>query len=198
MTAFVDPPRRAPWYLRPGLWLARRITGKDPLPGRLLTHFPKAAFGVGIFELTAASTRNLDARCLAIVRIVASVVGGCPFCVDMNAATWQRAGLTVAELEGVLQSSGATSEPWPTTLTPRERIAAKYAAALSQTPVVVSAALQAELVAAFSQREIVVLAVTAAQVNFWTRFNQGLGVPAAGFFDESVCKLPTAPTPSVR
>jgi alkylhydroperoxidase family enzyme len=33
----------------------------------------------------------------------------------------------------------------------------------------------------FSPREIVVLTSTVAQVNFWSRFNQGLDVPAAGF-----------------
>jgi hypothetical protein len=44
----------------------------------------------------------------------------------------------------------------------------------------------------FSPKEVVVLAVAIAQVNFWTRFNQGLEVPAAGFFDESVCRLPGA------
>lgn len=42
----------------------------------------------------------------------------------------------------------------------------------------------------FSDKEIVVLAFTIAQANFWTRFNQGLGVPASGLFDESVCRLP--------
>ncbi len=103
----------------------------------------------------------------------------------MNAATWRKAGLTVVELQGLLDGKLAAS------LTPREHAAGVYAEALSQTPVVVDAALQATLLAQFSQREIVVLAVTAAQVNFWTRFNQGLGVPAAGFFDESVCKLPS-------
>jgi alkylhydroperoxidase family enzyme len=41
----------------------------------------------------------------------------------------------------------------------------------------------------FSAREIVVLATTIAQVNFWSRFNQGLGVPAAGFFDETACPV---------
>ena len=54
--------------------------------------------------------------------------------------------------------------------------------------------LEAELIGdlrqQFTPRELVVLATTIAQVNFWTRFNQGLGVPAAGFFDESVCRLP--------
>ncbi|HET9482941.1 MAG TPA: diguanylate cyclase, partial [Xanthomonadales bacterium] len=57
---------------------------------------------------------------------------------------------------------------------------ARYAAALSRTPVVVTEALRDALHAHFTPRELVVLATTIAQVNFWTRFNQGLGVPAAG------------------
>ena len=57
-------------------------------------------------------------------------------------------------------------------------------------PVEVDPALVAELTSRFSAREVVVLASTIAQVNFWTRFNQGLGVPAAGFFDERACALP--------
>lgn len=183
----VAPPRRAPWYLRPALWIAKKITGKDPLPGRILSHFPKGAFGVGIFEASAAhGPGDLDARSLAIARIVASVVGGCPFCIDMNAATWNSAGLSADELKSVLALA------WPSSLSSRERAAADYARALSLTPIDVDAALIEALRAHFSEREIVVLAVTIAQVNFWTRFNQGVGVPAAGFFDDSVCALPTA------
>ena len=104
----------------------------------------------------------------------------------MNAATWRKAGLSVSELQGLCNGT------WAASLTPRERAAGAYAEALSKTPVVVAAELQAVLRTQFTEREIVVLAVTAAQVNFWTRFNQGLGVPAAGFFDESVCTLPSA------
>ncbi len=185
---FVTPPRRPAWYLRIALWVARRITGKDPLPGRVLALFPKAALGVGLFEAAAAhAPRDLDARSLAIARIVASVIGGCPFCIDMNAATWQRAGLSSIELERLLALD------WPSSLSPRERAAAAYSRALSQTPVVVDPALLLSLRSAFTDREIVVLAVTIAQVNFWTRFNQGVGIPAAGFFEESVCALPTIP-----
>lgn len=182
----VEPPARIPWLLRPGLWLARRMTGKDPLPARLLAHFPKGAIGVGVFELAAAGARDLDRRSLAAARIVASVVGGCPFCVDMNAATWSDAGLQAGELDALLRAD----ESRFAALGGREAAAARYAIALSRTPVVVSEALEAEVKSAFTTREIVVLAATIAQVNFWTRFNQGLGVPAAGFFDESVCALP--------
>lgn len=183
----VAPPKRVPLLLRPALWLARRLAGKDPLPGRLLARFPKGAVAAGLFELGAPhGGRDLDARVLAIARVVASAVGGCPFCIDMNAATWREAGLTAGELEALLNLH---RERWES-LAPRERIAARYAEVLSRTPVDLEESLVGSLRAHFSEKEIVVLAFTIAQVNFWTRFNQGLGVPAAGFFDESTCRLP--------
>jgi len=169
------------------LWLARRLTGKDPLPARLLAHFPKGAVGVGLFELTAAGAPgDLDGRSLAVARIVASAVSGCPFCLDLNAATWGQAGLRPEELAVLFgEDQGAYSR-----LGPREATAASYARALSLTPVVLPPALRGALLEHFTPREVVVLATTIAQVNYWTRFNQGLGVPAAGFFDESACRLP--------
>ena len=178
MIALVEPPRRAPWYLAPFLWLTRRMTGKDPLPARLLTWFPKGAVGAGLFEITAASApQDLDGRTLAVARIVASAVAGCPFCLDMNAATYQRAGLSEAELRNAASLDDAR---WAT-LGAREAAAARYARALSLTPVELDEPLATEVKAAFSPRELVVLAATIAQVNFWSRFNQGLGVPSAGF-----------------
>lgn len=183
----VAPPVRVPWLLRPMLWIAKRMTGKEPLPGRLLAWFPKGAVGVGVFEaLAAGAPGDLDGRSLATARIVASAVAGCPFCLDMNAATWARAGLTAGELQALVE---LRREAWAA-LGERPALAARYAEALSATPVQVSKELAAELARVFSARELVVLATTIAQVNFWSRFNQGLGVPSAGFFDESVCRLP--------
>jgi alkylhydroperoxidase family enzyme len=85
-------------------------------------------------------------------------------------------------------------------LEPRARIAARYAAALTQTPVRVGDELAQALRATFTPREIVVLAATIAQVNTWARFNHGLEVPAAGFFDAASCPvaLPTAPAREPR
>jgi AhpD family alkylhydroperoxidase len=186
----VDPPARIPLLLRPALFLAEKITGKQALPGRLLAHFTKGALGAGVFEAAAASAPDMDrpdgARVLAVTRIVASAVAGCPFCIDMNAATWKRAGLTPSEVRALLSDPVAAVA----TLDARSATAGKYAAMLSLTPVVLGDTLRIELKQHFSAREIVVLATTIAQVNFWSRFSQGLGVPAAGFFDESVCPLP--------
>lgn len=187
MTRLVAPDLAVPWYLRPLLWVTKRVTGKDPLPARLLTLFPRAAVSVGIFEAATAGPKDLDGRVLGVARITASLVGGCPFCVDMNAGAWQRNGLTADELPRLF--SGDFSS-----FSPREAAAGRYARALSLTPVVLDPALREELLTRFTARERVVLAHTIAQVNYWTRFNQGLDVPAAGFFDESVCRLPTRTT----
>lgn len=188
-TALIEPPARPPWWLAPGLWLTRKITGKDPLPARLLTHFPKGAVAAGVFEaLTAHAPGDLDRRTLAVARIAASAAAGCPFCIDMNAATWKDAGLTADELARVL--SFVVDDAAPAGLGAREDVAMRYARALSLTPVVLDDELRRALASVFSPREIVVLATTIAQVNYWSRFNQGLGVPSAGFFDERACPLP--------
>lgn len=184
----IEPPTRIPWFLRPMLWVTKKLTGKDPLPARLLAHFPKGAIGAGVFELTAAGKSDLDGRTLAVARIVASVVAGCPFCVDMNAATWQRASLMPRDLSVLFRRDEQRFDE----LGAKDATAARYARALSLTPVVVDGELEADLRRHFSPREAVILATTIAQVNFWSRFNQGLGVPAAGFVDESVCALPNA------
>ena len=184
----VDPPARVPWYLRLGLWWARRAAGKEPLAGRLLAHAPRAALTAGIFELGAAhGPRDLGRRELAVARLVASAVSGCAFCIDMNAAGHRDAGLTRDELATLL---GLDAEHW-SALGEREHAAALYAQSLSSTPVEVSRELQMAVRWRFSDREIVVLATTIAQVNYWARLNNGLGVPSAGFFDERACALPS-------
>lgn len=183
MTPVRPTTLRVPWLLRPLLWATRWVTGKDPLPARLLTLFPRAAVSVGVFEAFTAGPRDLDARVLAVARVTASLVGGCPFCLDMNAGAWQRNGLRAEELPALF--AGDLSG-----LSPREATAGRYARALSLTPVELDEPLRVALVTHFTPRERVVLAHTIAQVNYWTRFNQGLEVPAAGFFDESVCALP--------
>jgi len=185
--ALVEPPLRTPWYLRIGLWWARRATGKDLLPGRLLAHFPRGAIGAGLFELGAAhAPRDLGARELAVARLVASATAGCPFCIDMNAAGDAAAGLSPDELTVVV---GLDVDRWPA-LGDREHVAARYAHCLSSTPVILPLELQELLRATYSEREIVVLATTIAQVNYWARFCNGLGIPSASFFDDRACPLP--------
>ncbi len=63
---------------------------------------------------------------------------------------------------------------------PRERAALAYARHITATPLKFPPEVIAEVRRHFAEREIVILAATAAQVNYWTRLIQALGVPPAG------------------
>jgi alkylhydroperoxidase family enzyme len=69
----------------------------------------------------------------------------------------------------------------------REALAIEYSKLISKTPLQFPHSFIEELKRHFNQREIVILASTAAQVNYWARLIQALGIPPAGFSDQ--CKL---------
>jgi len=179
--AFIDPPPRIPLLLRAGVWLAERVTGKRLLPARLLAWYPRAALGAGVLEATVAHRDGrIDRRVLKLVRLAASFATACPFCADMNSHEHREAGVTDDELEALRAQREPDSIP---TLAGLERLAVRYARLVSQTPLRFHPAFARELRETFDEREIVVLATTAAQVNYWARLFQALGIPPAGFTD---------------
>ena len=185
MGAFIDPPQKIPFYLRLGIWISKRVTGKEMLPGKILAWYPKAAIGSGILEsLVAHKDGKLDERILKIVRIQASFAAACTFCIDMNSYQFEEKNITRDELM-VLQ--GLKPVEQVSTFSDRERLAIQYAKLISQTPLQFPHVFIEELKRHFDQREIVILASTAAQVNYWARLIQALGIPPAGFYDQ--CKL---------
>lgn len=179
--AFIDPPRRAPFLLRLGTRLAERIAGKRLLPARILAWYPRAAFGAGVLEATITDRDGrIDRRMLKLVRLAASFATACPFCADMNAHHHLEAGVTDEELEALRSQLGPGAIP---SLSGLERVAVRYAQLASQTPLRFPPDFVAELQRNFGEREIVVLATTVAQVNYWARLVQALGIPPAGFSD---------------
>jgi alkylhydroperoxidase family enzyme len=70
------------------------------------------------------------------------------------------------------------------TLTVKEKAALRYVECMCRTPVAFTAEAVQDLRAYFTSRGFVILASTCAQVNFWTRLIQSLGVPPAGFSAE--------------
>jgi len=115
---------------------------------------------------------------LKLVRLAASFATACPFCADMNAYQHREAGVTDEELEALR----ARVEPDDLgSLSERERLAVRYARLASQTPLHFPPEVVAALQRSFGERELVVLATTAAQVNYWARLVQSLGIPPAGF-----------------
>jgi alkylhydroperoxidase family enzyme len=185
MNAFIQPPQRIPFYLRLGIWISKKITGKEMLPAMILAWFPKAAIGSGVLEsLVAHHDGDLDERILKIVRIQASFAAACPFCIDMNSFQYEEKHITSDELK-VLQGRKGLEEVQ--TFSDRELLAIQYAKLISQTPLQFPQSFIKELKLCFNEREIVILASTAAQVNYWGRLIQALGIPPAGFSNQ--CQL---------
>ena len=99
MTAFIAPPKKIPFFLRIGIWITKRVTGKDLLPARLLAWYPKAAVGSGVLEaLVAHKDGQLDERILKLVRMQASFAVACPFCVDMNSFQYEAYRISPSDL----------------------------------------------------------------------------------------------------
>ncbi|MEE9911200.1 MAG: carboxymuconolactone decarboxylase family protein [Deltaproteobacteria bacterium] len=187
MKAFIDPPAHIPFYLRIGLWISRLVTGRDLLPGRLLAWYPKAAISSGIMEaLVAHQDKALNKRILKLVRLRTSFSVACPFCIDMNAYDYDQFGITPEELAALQGQSDIDAVK---TFSPREILAMEYAVLISRSPLQFSQEFVDRLKAGFTEREIVILAATAAQVNYWARLLQAMGVPPAGFSDN--CRIKT-------
>jgi alkylhydroperoxidase family enzyme len=179
MKAYIDPPSRTPLVLRFGTWIAERKTGKPMLVARILGWYPKAAIGAGVMEsLVAHSDGGATARLLTLLRMQVSFMASCPFCIDMNSAEFATSGISEVEIEVLQQRRDLDGTD---SLSLEEKLALRYARALTSTPVRIESGLLRDLLATFSERELVVLASTIAQVNFWTRLVQGLGVPPVGF-----------------
>ena len=177
MDAFISPTPRIPFYLRVGLWIVRRRSGVDLLPPQLLAWYPKAAISSGVTEaLIAHRDGAITERMLKMVRMAVSFTASCPFCIGLNSEGWQ---LLMTDDE-LLAVQGHTQLAEIATFTDRERLAIEYARLVSQTPLAVTEEFGRQLTATFTEREIVVLATTSAQVNYWARLIQGLGCPPMG------------------
>ncbi len=185
MGAFINPPNRIPLFLRIGIWISKKITGKDLLVARLLSWYPKSAIGSAILEsLVVHRDKDINERILKLVRMQASFAASCPFCIDMNSFEFEKQGITMEELTALQGTKNFTEVA---TFSKREKLAIEYARYISRSPLAFPGEFINELKKNFKEREIVILASTAAQVNYWARLIQALGIPPAGFSDQ--CKI---------
>ena len=185
MTPIIDEPRRVNPLLRLGIFVAERVMGRRAVPARLLAWSPRTAVGAGALEATTVhQIPGLDARALKLARITASLAVNCAFCIDMNAHGHRESGISDREV-CALRDGTEDAEPGFSNV---ERLIIAYARALSATPLGLDDDLLTRMVGAFDERQLVLLASTVASVNYWARFNHGLGVPPAGFGDH--CLLP--------
>lgn len=185
MDALIKPPKKIPLFLKLGIMVSKRVTGKDLLVPKLLAWYPKVALSSGVLEaLVAHGKKDLNERILKIVRIQVSLTVSCAFCIDMNSFGYEKSGITKQEIDAL---SGRIDIGKVTTFSEKEKIAIEYAKAICSTPINLEKKVKDSLISNFTEREVVILASTIAQVNYWARLIHGLGVPPEGFSDK--CEL---------
>ncbi len=179
MNAFIRPPKKIPLLLRVGIYISKKVTKKDLLVPRLLSWYPKVAISSGILEsMVAHGKGDLNKRILKLIRIQASLSVSCPFCIDMNSFEYEGDGITKEEMYSL---TGKYNIDDISTFNIREKLAIEYTKFISQTPIKVPKEFMEKVKLNFTEREIVILASTVSQVNYWARLIQALGVPPAGF-----------------
>ncbi|UPL07939.1 alkylhydroperoxidase AhpD family core domain protein [Pseudomonas sp. IsoF] len=136
-------------------------------------HAPEAyKVMVGLEQALAKS--GLESSLLELVRLRASQINGCAYCINMHANDARQAGETEARLQ--------TLSVWQETayFTPRERAALAWVENLTRLPE--RGAPQPEyeaLQAHFEPQEVVNLTLAIATINAWNRFGVGFAmVPA--------------------
>jgi alkylhydroperoxidase family enzyme len=183
--SFIKPPKKISLFLKIGIAISRKITKKDLLVPKLLAWYPKAAISSSILEaMVGHGKSDSNKRILKLVRIQASLSVSCPFCIDMNSFKYESCGITKQEMYCL---TGRLHLDDVLTFSPKEKLAIEYTNLISQTPIKIPKEFMEKVKLNFTEREIVILSSTAAQVNYWARLIQALGVPPAGFSNK--CEL---------
>ena len=178
----IQPPRRIPLLLRVALFLVERRLGRKLIANRILAWYPRAFIGSGVLEgLIAHDEPEVPRRLLSLIRLYTSFLVSCAFCIDLNSKDFEKKGLTEEEL---LALQGALPMDQVATLGNGEKAALAYVRCMCGTPLSFPARVIETLQRHFTERAIVIIASTCAQVNFWARLIQSLGVPPAGFSPE--------------
>jgi AhpD family alkylhydroperoxidase len=112
----------------------------------------------------AAAKAGIDKQLLELIKLRASQINGCAFCVQFHILQGERLGVAADKLNLVVvwREVGLFSA--------RERAALAWTEALTRLAEGVSDEVYAEARAAFSERELAYLSSAIAAINVWNRF----------------------------
>ncbi|GIQ73236.1 carboxymuconolactone decarboxylase family protein [Bradyrhizobium sp. ma5] len=111
-----------------------------------------------------AAKAGLDKQLLELVKLRASQINGCAFCVQYHIMQGESLGVPVDKLNLVVVWREAPQ------FSARERAALAWTEALTTMPNGVSDAVYAEAAAEFSEKELTYLTSAIASINVWNRF----------------------------
>lgn len=127
-----------------------------------------------VLGLEAYARRNLDRVTLELVKIRASQLNQCSYCIAMHTRDARKQGETeerIAALSGDWRGSDLFDA--------REQAALALTDALTQLPGGVDDALHEEVVAAWGEKGLAHLVMAIAAINTWNRVAIGSGMTAA-------------------
>jgi AhpD family alkylhydroperoxidase len=112
----------------------------------------------------AAAKGGLERRLLELIKLRASQINGCAFCVQFHILQSESLGIPVDKLNLVVV--------WRETplFSPRERAALAWTEALTRLTEGVSDEVYAQARAEFSEKELAYLTSAIASINVWNRF----------------------------
>ena len=135
-------------------------------------------FFEAMMTLSSAANRGVEPEIGELIKIRASQLNHCAFCVDMHAKDARKLGETEERLTMLCVWHEATC------FTPRERAALRWVEALTRLSAgPVSEEDFAAVRAEFSEDEIVNLTLAIVTINGWNRFSVGFGVPPGHRFE---------------
>jgi AhpD family alkylhydroperoxidase len=114
-----------------------------------------------------AAKAGIDKQLLELIKVRASQINGCAFCVQYHILQGERLGMSVDKLNLVVV--------WRETplFSARERAALAWTEALTMLPGGVSDEVYAQASAEFSEKELMYLTSAIASINVWNRFGAG-------------------------
>ncbi len=170
------PINQYPWFIRLFFAKQKRTYGKilDPglLWGRSKWVFSTLALLYGALDRKSSP---LDPALRSMVTVRISQINHCAFCVDINAATLEKRGVSE---EKILSLHGWREDD---NFGPIERTALDYAEAMTYTDGEITETMSSELKNHFDDDAIVELTGLIAFQNMSSKFNAALDIPPQGF-----------------
>jgi AhpD family alkylhydroperoxidase len=114
-----------------------------------------------------AAKAGIDKQLLELIKLRASQINGCAFCVQHHILESERLGISADKLNLVVVWREAPL------FSARERAALAWTEALTLLPGGVSDEVYAQAAAEFSEKELLYLTSAIASINVWNRFGAG-------------------------
>ncbi len=171
-----------PWYVRLFFFKQKRTYGKVLEPGMLWARSPKVFVGLALlYGALNRKSSPLSPALRSLVTVRVSQINHCAFCIDINATTLMKRGVSEEKTEALAgwRDSDAFDDI--------ERVALEYTEAITFSDREVTGELMGEVKRHFDDDAVVELTGMIAFQNMSSKFNSALDIPSQGF-----CKIPLA------